>query len=129
MPKYTDSEFSRNCMDFNLINRLEHYVPERTATLPKFHSFEKNQIEELLKIMFEAQLTKNPSDVAFIMTKNQYILFGELMKKMKQPFKMRLSKYPVSDNKYDIDVEGSWSIMKHSLLLEPLSYSLHKIRV
>lgn len=81
--------------------------------------------EKEIRTNFEvAQLTKKPSDVVFVMTRNSYMHLGIMMKKLSIPYKMRLARKSLNlVNVY------TWRLPKYSLLFESISKELFRIQV
>ena len=82
--------------------------------------------------MEKAQLTKDPSDITFIMTKNTYIGLGIEMKRRNIPYKMRRSQKPIKSKAYGHYGSGNrkfWSIPSNSILSEPVAMALFRITV
>ena len=133
----TRSAFSRNLLESNLLyslvaSRLIADVdtkakPDR-STLPTFHSYSQYS-EDILTNFNNAQITDKPSDIVFIMPKNYYLIYGNIMKNKGLPYQLRISDNPLHSYIYGNERTKFWTLHTDSLLAEPLSYALLKIKV
>ena len=97
-----------------------------SLSLPSFHY----QNESNMANLQNAQLTNNPSDITFIMSKNSYINLGKYVIGAGMEYKMRLSKRPVYSYTFDNEESVFWSVLStESLLTEPLSLGLQTLKV
>ena len=84
--------------------------------------------QAIIPHMNKAQISPEPSDVIFFTTKNEYISIGLEMQRLQIPYKLRISRRPIEsfDEKNGLQF---WSLLRHSLLTEPISRAKMKIDV
>lgn len=83
-----------------------------------------NDKMQAMKIFGMAQMTENPSDITFVMTRNTYILFGHALRRLSLDYYMRLSKKPINSI-----TDYMWIVPKYSLLSESFTRAIHRIHV
>ena len=127
--------YCRHILDYNLIYtfgyRIVTSAPETRvnpskAQLPKFHSkFEVDLVN------FEyAQMTKSPSDITFILTRNQYVEYGIKAIKSRGEFNMRLSNASIESLLSSQYGGVYWNVFgPESLLTEPITFTLLILKV
>lgn len=99
-----------------------------SASLPTFHHF-FNENNETINFT-NAQFTKEPSDIVYIMRKDQFNLLGTALKRLNLPFGLRLSRKPLKSFTYGYLQQYYWGLIgDDSLLTEPLSVAILKLKV
>ena len=136
IPNYSKSgilSYSRNFLDYNLFFsfRNQRLLPRNSTKitpdkiqLPTIYY----QFEHDLTNFYNSQETEKPSDIIFMMTKNEYFEFGKKLIKFTREYKMRLSNASIDTY---IDTHGTyWNILgPESLLNEPLTCAILKLKV
>lgn len=126
--------FSRHFLDWNLIFAFRnqrfllttHTKVNALKSLPFFYYQSHNDTTNFMN----AQKTKNPSDIIFFMSKNQYIEWGKKFIESGQEYEMRLSNNSIVSYLHGPERYIYWNIFGiESLLVEPLSFVLLKLKV
>lgn len=112
---FTLNSYSSRKNDEDPLKFREILFPEPTETY-----FIRKNIDIANEVM------RRPSDIAFILTKNTYIQTGLLMKRLSIPYRLRLSKEPVTSAS---GKAYSWNTIRYAILAEPFAKELLRIRV
>ena len=73
-------------------------------------------------------MTTNPSDIVFIMTKDDHILIGKGLNRMGYA-NLRRSSKPIESFKAGAGINKYWFTALNSLISEPASHAFLKIKV
>ena len=136
-PNIGPLKYSRTILDWNFLysirnqrylyyNSTEVIDQKHSANLPTIHY----QSEDDDINFVNAQLTRNPSDITFLMTKSQYFEWGKKLINWNEEFNMRLSNNSMKSYLDGQDQNSYWYILgTESLLTEPLTQALLQLKV
>ena len=122
-------EISDNLLGHNLMlfYMLKQNGSENTQSLPIFKNEFTND-QDFIDNLDLAQDSPNPSDVVFLLTRNEYVNLGLKMKRQKKPFNLRISRKPVKSYA-GVNERLFWNTLRHSLLNEPIARAILRLQV
>ena len=111
----------KNLIDFHMLNFTQRGRRDRP--------FKSVGYENVPNFMNYALMKDKSYGLTMIMSKNAYVLSGEMIVRMGQEFKLRISNRSVYSFAHGYESKQFWTLSKHSLLTEPLSQALQKVWV